>query len=135
MHLVQSYSYVSVNVSLKASLLALLVFHLSVNFIKQSEPKILRLVILTQVFLHSLTCKKLCVTRGGVSVIWDAVSIIAVCVCVKIGQISRGTGLKPPGIGLGYLPNVRSVKIQRGVKNSGQKYQEQGELEGRRNRL
>ena len=61
------------------------------------------------------------------SVIWDAVSIITVCVCVKIGQISRGTGLKPPGIGLGYLPNVRSVKIQRGVKNSGQKYQEEGE--------
>ena len=62
-------------------------------------------------------------------------SIITVCVCVKIGQISRGTGLKPPGIGLGYLANVRSVKIQRGVKNSRQKYQEQGELEGGINKI
>ena len=62
-------------------------------------------------------------------------SIITVCVCVKIGQISRGTGLKPPGIGLGYLANVRSVKIQRGVKISRQKYQEQGELEGGSNKI
>ena len=48
-----------------------------------------------------------------VSVIWDATSIIAVCVCVKIGQISRGTQLKPPWYRSRVSPsNVRSVKIQ-----------------------
>ena len=67
-------------------------------------------------------------TLGEVSVIWDATSIITVCVCVKIGQISRGTRLKPPGIGLGYLSNVRSVKIQRGVL-LGQKYRDEVEEE------